>query len=293
MAGISIGGAGGIKALPWWGKIGAKIVLSRLPFGYAVWQRLRLFRHGDMDSGSYALEVFDFHIRRARLLGQLAGKTILELGPGDSVATALTAAAYKARAILVDTGPYARMDMGNYQTQLRHMINQAIKGPDIGHCKNIGEMLEVCGATYLTNGLKSLEELPDHSVDLVFSHAVLEHVRHADFTATMAECRRILKPGGAFSNQVDLKDHLSGALNNLRFSERIWESDLFSKSGFYTNRIRYSKMLQMFRDAGFTIEALEKKSWNHLPTKREKLAEPFRTLPEDELCVSDFTVLLR
>jgi hypothetical protein len=52
-------------------------------------------------------------------------------------------------------------------------------------------------------------------------------------------------------------------------------------------------MLQMFRDAGFTIEALEKKSWDHLPTERGKLAQPFRTLPDSDLCVSDFTVLLR
>jgi hypothetical protein len=26
-------------------------------------------------------------------------------------------------------------------------------------------------------------------------------------------------------------------LNNLRFSERIWESEFMAKSGFYTNRI--------------------------------------------------------
>lgn len=30
-------------ALPWWSKLRAKLVLSRLPFGYALWQRLGVF----------------------------------------------------------------------------------------------------------------------------------------------------------------------------------------------------------------------------------------------------------
>ena len=101
----------GNHLVPWWGKIGAKIVLSRLPFGYGLWQRLGLFRHGDMDTASYALSVFDTHVERAGLRGALAGRTIVELGPGDGLATAVIAASYGARAILVDTGDYANKDL--------------------------------------------------------------------------------------------------------------------------------------------------------------------------------------
>jgi len=283
----------GIKAIPWWGKIGAKIVLSRLPFGYSVWQRLGLFRHGEMDTASYATEVFDFHTRRAGIRGQLAGKTLVELGPGDSLATALIAAAHQARAVIVDTGPWARKDLANYYSLQRHLQSQGIPGPDIAQCKTIEDMLDACGAVYMTEGLKSLHSLPTDSVDLVYSHAVLEHVRKAEFAATMIECRRIIRPNGAFSNQVDLKDHLGGALNNLRFSERVWESDLFSKSGFYTNRIRFSQMLEMFQKAGFTIDALDKHTWDKLPTARNKLDESFQRLSDDELRVSGFSILLR
>ena len=73
----------------WRLKIGLKILLSRMPWGYAVWQRLGLFRHGRMDQSAYAMEVLNHHLEQAGLAGDLAGKTVLELGPGDSIATAV------------------------------------------------------------------------------------------------------------------------------------------------------------------------------------------------------------
>lgn len=51
----------------WRLKVLAKIIFSRLPFGYSIWQKLGLFRHGQMDSSEYALRVFDSHIKRANL----------------------------------------------------------------------------------------------------------------------------------------------------------------------------------------------------------------------------------
>lgn len=37
------------KLTPWWLRIGAKLVLSRLPTGYGLWRKLNLFAHGAMD----------------------------------------------------------------------------------------------------------------------------------------------------------------------------------------------------------------------------------------------------
>src|SRR5882672_391233 len=98
-------------AIPWWGKTGAKIVLSRLPLDYRVWQRVGIFKHGQMDTGAYSLGVFNMHVEFAQLTGRLQGRTLVELGPGDGIATALLAAAHGARAILVDTGAYVRADL--------------------------------------------------------------------------------------------------------------------------------------------------------------------------------------
>jgi SAM-dependent methyltransferase len=280
-------------AIPWWAKIGAKIVLSRLPLRHGFWQKLGLFRHGDMDSRDYSLRVFQMHMEFAGFAGDLSGKTLMELGPGDGVASAVLAAAHGARSILVDTGAYAGTDPARYVELANYLHGRGLARVPVEGCKTIEELLQACNAQYLTAGLASLRGVPDRSVDLIFSQAVLEHVRRGEFAETMQECRRVLKPGGAFTNHVDLKDHLGGALNNLRFEESVWEGALFSRSGFYTNRIRYSEMLEKFRKAGFAIEWSRPKSWEKLPTPRQSLAVPFRELPDEELRISGFDVLLR
>jgi predicted SAM-dependent methyltransferase len=157
----------------------------------------------------------------------------------------------------------------------------------------VKEIIERCVGEYRSDGLAGLRSLPTASMDLIFSQAVLEHVRAGEFDETMRECRRILKPGGAFTNQVDLRDHLGGELNNLRFDRARWESNLFVRSGFYTNRIRYSDMLGRFRAAGFAVEKVQTVGWERLPTPRQALAPEFRALSDEELCISSFFVVLR
>jgi SAM-dependent methyltransferase len=282
-----------IRQVPWWGKIAAKLVLARLPFGYSVWQKFGIFRHGQMDTGAYALTIFRMHAAYAQLEGRLQGKTVLELGPGDGIASAMLAAAHGARAILLDTGAYVRADMAGVRTLAAQLRAAGLNLPDVENCRDLDAVFAACGARYLTRGLTSLRELPDASVDWIFSQSVLEHVRRRDFAATLAECRRVLAPGGAFTNHVDLKDHLGGALNNLRFSHRVWESEFFARSGFYTNRIRYAEMLALFRAAGFEVAWTTTVEWQVLPTPRGRLDGQFRSLPEDDLKVSGFDVLLR
>jgi len=282
-----------MSRIPWWLKLSAKMILARLPFGYALWRKLGLFRHGAMDTSDYAIRVFEAHIERSGLSGQLRGKKLLELGPGDSIATAIIAAAHGAEAILVDAGSFVRADVSSY----RDIVNRLAEGPndlpiDLGKCDSIEKLLERSRALYLTDGLQSLRRIESASVDLIFSQAVLEHVRCHEFLETMQECRRILKPGGIASHQVDLRDHLGGALNNLRFWETVWESKLFMGSGFYTNRIRYSEMLELCREAGFTIRSTSTRKWEQLPTPKHKLDKQFSKLPDEELCVSTFDLLL-
>lgn len=278
--------------IPWWSKIFAKIVLSRLPYGYSSWQRLGLFRHGHMDTSQYAISVFNSHVERAGLTGKLSGKTILELGPGDSIATAIIATAQDARVILVDAGAFARTDIGPYLELQRAISDKGYLPPDLTECRSIQDILSICRASYLKEGLKSLNQIENDTVDFIFSQAVLEHIRRGEFLETMNQCHRILRSEGICSHRVDLRDHLGGALNNLRFSTHRWESEFFANSGFYTNRIQYSQMLQLFVDAGFSIEVTDTRRWEALPTARNKLAQEFREIPDDELCISGFDVLL-
>ena len=102
-----------------------------------------------------------------------------------------------------------------------------------------------------------------------------------------------MKPDGIGVHRVDLKDHLGGSLNNLRFSDATWESWLFQNSGFYTNRIRFSEMVELCRRAGFLCETTRVSRWEHLPIERSALAEPFRHLSESELLVNGFDIVIR
>ena len=88
-------------------------------------------------------------------------------------------------------------------------------------------------------------------------------------------------------------DHLGGGLNNLRFSQRFWETDWLYRSGLYTNRIRYGRMLKLFEQAGFQTEVVQVDRWTRLPITRSRLAAEFRGLSDHELSVSAFDVLLR
>ena len=279
--------------LPWQIKILAKILLSRIPSEYAIWQKLGLFKHGHMEKPDYAYAIFKRHFDRVDFKRKGAGFVTLELGPGDSLFTALIASALGgSRTYLVDVGNFARSDIEPYRGMTNHLRCLGLDAPDLSDTSTLEEVLARCGATYHNKGLESLRTIPDSSVDFVFSQAVLEHIRVDQFLDVMRELRRIIRNDGICSHRIDLKDHLGGGLNNLRFSRRLWESEFMARSGFYTNRTRYPEMLELFETAGFMHQVLDKDCWEHLPISRSKLAGKFRDMPFESLQVSGFDVVL-
>jgi hypothetical protein len=279
--------------LPWWGKIITRLCLTRLPISYNTWQKLGVFQHGYMDSPSYAIGVFESHVARAGLRECLQDATILEIGPGDSIATAIVAKSHGAKAILLDAGHFAQDDIKAYIELCESLRKLGLKPPDLSSANTLEDVLYVCEAEYLTEGFLSWERIPSNSVDFVFSHSVLELIHKEEFLPTMQQCRRVMRTDSVASHAVDLRDLLEDSLNNLRFSEHIWESNLFRSSGFYSNRIRYSEMLKEFELSGFLVEKIEAHRWEKIPIPREKLAPPFCNMSEDELRILGFNILLR
>ncbi|WP_026606748.1 methyltransferase domain-containing protein [Methylocapsa acidiphila] len=289
------------RTTPWWLRIAAKIALSRLPLPYQFWKRLRLFEHGDMDDPEKALRTFIIHARTAGIFDGARLKIrpgedfgFLELGPGDTLFTAFIANVLGAtRSWLVDSGAFAAREVGAYQRLGDFLRAQGYEAPSFDPESDIHERLRQVHGAYLTESVCSLKQIPDSSVDFCFSNAVLEHVRKSEFEALVVESRRIVKPGGVCVHRVDLKDHLGGGLNNLRFSETIWEHPLFQSSGFYTNRIRFTEMISLFQQTGFQCDVPRVARWERLPIKRDALAERFRSMPDSELTVSGFDAVLR
>ncbi|MCT7968518.1 class I SAM-dependent methyltransferase [Laspinema sp. D1] len=280
------------KYIPWWAKIGGKVILSRWPTSYHVWKNFSLFEHGSMQKPAYAYSVFKQHFD---VIQPPTGFISLELGPGDSLFSAIVAKAFGgSSSYLVDTGDYATQNIESYKIMADFLYKKGLAvDPVWTDWQSVSDVLKSCSADYLTSGLSSLKSIPDNSVDFIWSQAVLEHIRKHEFLALMKELRRIIKTTGSCSHVIDLKDHLGGNLNNLRLSEKFWESDFMVKSGFYTNRIRYSEMLDLFQKANFKVSSIEMKKWKKLPTARQNLALPFRNILDEELLVSEFSTILQ
>jgi SAM-dependent methyltransferase len=286
-------------ALPWWAKIAGKLVLSRLPVSGRGWQKLGLFSPGFMLDPGYAVTVFRQHFERAG--SPVAGFTFLELGPGDSLATAAVAWAHGAAGgWLVDAGAYAARDIAAYRPlfaklgAVRDELRLPRDGRELNRCASVDELLAVTHVTYREDGLAGLCAVPAGSVDLVLSQATLEHVPRGEFAATMSALHRLMKPGAVASHQVDFKDHLGASLHNLRFADALWERPWFARrSGFYTNRLRLSEVVAALAAAGFTVEIAGRTQWETVPLPRDRLARQFRDLSDDDLRTSGAALIAR
>jgi len=271
----------------WRTKVFAKLILSRLPFDYRLWKKIGLFRHGSMDDCSYAWSVLNKH---ASVLNGNSDWSGLELGPGDGLLSAFLSPAVGSTGLtLVDSGNFTHNDLDLYKKQIAQFLHadSSLSITEFLQSSNIEEALQSVGSCYHTNGLDSLKSQSSNSFDLIYSQAVFEHIRADEFKETMNECYRLLKHNGVMSHVVDFKDHLGGRLNNMRFPSVLWEKEWFAKkSGFYTNRIRLSKMLSICENIGFVVEVRDKRCWGSLPIKRSKLASEFKSLSDDDLLVS-------
>lgn len=172
-------------------------------------------------------------------------------------------------------------------------MHNGYSAPNLKNVRSFSEYTSSTRTTYLTDGVRSLRSIPDSSIDFCFSNAVLEHVNVDDFGLLISELKRILRSTSSSCHRVDLKDHLGGGLNSLRFSKDTWEGSLFKSSGFYTNRIRFNSYISMFCSAGFDVKTPRIVRWETVPIQRSNLDSEFIDNSEDDLLVSGFDMVLK
>lgn len=281
------------EQVPWQLKIAAKVILSRIPISHRLLNKAGIFNVGGMDNPKYAVGVFLRHFQNAVFARKDQPFVALELGPGHSVSSVIIARIFGASsAYAVDVTPLAAADVEHYRQLETYLRENGYNPPSLDGCSDLDSVMKACNGQYLFNGVESLKSIPTASVDFIFSHTVLQHVRRKDFPSLLAEMRRIQRPDGVGSHTVSISDILGGNLNDLRFSEKTWESNLMANSGFYTNRIRYAEFLKMFAEAGFIPQVYRTAHWDRLPTPREKMAPQFAKLPDADLQISGFDVYL-
>lgn len=112
--------------------------------------------------------------------------------------------------------------------------------------------------------ISTLAALPDHSIDLVLSHSVLEHV--IDMDALLASLDRVLGPAGRMIHAVDYRDHFfKYPYHFLLFQAGAWERWLNPGD---LPRWRLSGHLEAFSARGFYTEVQDSHS---LPDAFDKI----------------------
>ncbi len=168
----------------------------------------------------------------------LANKTVLELGPGGSVGFGLLA-------LQAGAAQYLALDDGEHTFVRPRQIRgyRKLVGNDtVLRCfeKRAGRIVYREEAIRFKNITQaSGYPLPDASVDVIYSCAVLEHVH--DLDQAFSEMSRVLKPGGIMYHEVDLRDHIfsQDSLWFLSIPDRLFRF-FFRHTGGYVNRARFS-----------------------------------------------------
>jgi SAM-dependent methyltransferase len=196
------------------------------------------------------------------------------------------------RQVVVDRTHSARLEMANQVVaEIDQYAGRLPRRPG-KPLRSLRELETRLGIDYRAPADACHTGLPPDSVDCITSTFMLEHIPAADLRALLAECRRILKPGGVLLSMIDYQDHYSyrdpriSVYNFLQYSERKWK--WFNSPLHYQNRLRHCEYRQLFGDAGFEILAEELKE----PSSEEReclrslrLSADFRDFSFDDLMV--------
>jgi hypothetical protein len=209
---------------------------------------------------AYALSTGGAMLHSIRKLGvPLAGKTVMEIGPGINVGVSMMLAAHGAKPVVVDRF-LAPWD-GDYHGRFYDMLRQELirTNPAVDP-RPLAALIEARGypESIIQRVSASLEKvpLPDGYCDFVWSNAVLEHLYNLD--ASFAQLYRVTKPGGHHLHQVDFRDHrnFNKPLEYLMFSDETFHKTFEKLHSDCGNRWRPEEMTERLVAAGFEIVEL-------------------------------------
>jgi SAM-dependent methyltransferase len=194
-----------------------------------------------------------------------ADAVFYEFGAGWDLAIPLAYAALGVgKQVLVDIRPSARVELVNENLAafLRlsdELEQEAGRGLRLlpERVTSLSELEQQLGIAYLAPRDARATGLAGASVDFVSSTDTCEHIPEDDLARIFGECRRLLRPGGAFSCRIDLQDHYAyfdpslSRYNFLRFSDGAWQ--LVNSPLHFQNRLRAPDYRRLVRDAGFVL----------------------------------------
>jgi hypothetical protein len=281
---------------------------------------------GGTVSAQYCYSVYLRHLVIAEQHGlAIDPRTVVELGPGDSIGIGLMALltgaeqyyavdqvrhASSATNLLVfdelakllsaqtpipSGGEFAEIlpELGDYNFPSKILSDERLArglAPDrLNRIRNALAGNLTTGPIRYLAPMGRMHEIPGNSVDLIVSQAVMEHVDKLE--ETYAECFRCMKPGGFMSHQIDLRCHDTAPKWNghWKYADLTWR---LMRGGrpWFINRQPCSAHIGLTNQAGFNIRAEIKQSVSPGITRRQ-LAGRFKALSESDLTTASVLVL--
>jgi hypothetical protein len=305
--------------MKWWVKSAVQAALSQMPYGEALNHRLQIW-NGFYERFHWSVENNVRHLCNLassiqKFGGRIEGCIAIEVGTGwtptlpvgmhllgaeihtyDHMRHLRPANLAKVIELYPEFLPQIEEALGIKQAILQERLASLRKAGQ----ESVPDWLREVGIHYHAPGDAADTGLPEESVDLYFSIAVLEHVSKASAERMILEARRILKPGGLSYHHIGLHDHLAETdsaatkINFLRFNDFTWKI-LGQNRIQYHNRLRQSEFLSMFQEAGFEILSRESEvdeaSLKALPTMA--LNKRYLTFDAEDLATYEFTVCVR
>ena len=191
----------------------------------------------------------------------IKGKRVLEIGPGTNLGPILTLACHGAEVLVADR--FLTPWDPDYHPQFYALLRDKLKNrwPSI-NLTPLDRILSQGGyppesISLYPCSLEELSEVPDQSVDVVISNAVLEHLY--DLKSAFFYLARITKLGGLGIHNVDFRDHrnFSRPLEYLLLSNKEFSREFKERQGECGNRYRPQEIKQLLELVGFEIKDLQ------------------------------------
>jgi len=162
----------------------------------------------------------------------------------------------------------------------------------LNELNSVEEILKQANIIYYAPGDAAKTGLPDKSVDIVFTYAVLEHVEEYVIHDLTKESKRILKNNGIVYHAIGLHDHYKSFdkkisnVNFLKYPEWLWNFFIKNKISYH-NRLRKKHFTDIFESYGAKIKILSEKIDNAdlQALKNMKIDKKFRNLSLKDLAI--------
>jgi len=261
--------------------------------------RLRRPRAGARFTGEpELLDRYAFQALRGieEVVGSVAGRDIIEYGPGDTLSAGFSMLAAGARsyhALDRFVCDYSSTEAKNWYRAIQEGWATAFPGRSWPDDLDPARFPETYGdrLAALNESVESLRG--SGRFDVVTSWQVGEHVR--DIEVFAEQTARLLRPGGVAVHRVDFGPHAWARYDDpllfLRFPAPLWKA-MGSNRGM-PNRRRHHEFMQAWERSGLAVTCHDLHRFDASEVAFHKLPARVRAMPRESLLVKDVVYVCR